>query len=66
MEQRVYEGIWEDVARHGPDLAGRRVRLTFLDGTTPVMTLDQALAHLIVDAERIVCTLPPQPPKAGD
>jgi hypothetical protein len=37
MEQRVIEGMWEEVARRGDELAGRRVRLTVLDEpTTPI------------------------------
>ena len=31
MEQRVFEGQWEEIARRGEELAGHRVRLTVLD-----------------------------------
>jgi len=30
MEQQILEGTWEEVSRHGPQLAGKRVRLTVL------------------------------------
>lgn len=30
MEQQVLEGTWEEVSRHGPELTGKRVRLTIL------------------------------------
>lgn len=31
MEQKIIEGTWEEIARRGGELAGRRVRLTVLD-----------------------------------
>jgi hypothetical protein len=31
MESKVIEGTWEEVARRGDELAGRRVRVTVLD-----------------------------------
>jgi hypothetical protein len=42
MEQRSFEGTWEEILRHAPEFVGQRVRLTLLsdenstsqDGTT--------------------------------
>jgi hypothetical protein len=63
MESRVIEGIWEEVLRHGPELAGRRVRVAVLDVTdTPPAMLDQALAPLLKAAEELVA----EPPTVGD
>lgn len=31
MAQQIYEGTWEEIAQHAPELAGRRVRLTILE-----------------------------------
>ena len=31
MSPLIYEGTWEEVATHAPELQGRRVRLTILD-----------------------------------
>lgn len=31
MSAKTFEGIWEDVARQGRELAGRRVRVIVLD-----------------------------------
>jgi len=59
MEQRTLEGTWEEIARHSSALAGRKVRITVLDEPTLGVTLDQALAHLIKNAEHLVGTLPP-------
>jgi hypothetical protein len=59
MEQRTFEGTWEEVARHGAELAGRKVRLIVLDGPASPVMLDRSLAHLIADAERLVDLLPP-------
>jgi hypothetical protein len=60
MEARTFEGIWEDVAQHGPELAGKRVRLTVLDEIhTKAATLDNALAPVIEAAEVLAATLPP-------
>ena len=62
MEQRTFEGTWEEIVRRSSELAGRKVRLTVLyEPGSPVM-LDRALAHLLVDAERLVGTLPAVPP----
>lgn len=67
MEQRTIEGTWEEVALHGSELAGRRVRITVLDEPTTRVTLDQALAHLIESAEQLAPTLPPvMPPHQPD
>ena len=35
MSEQVLEGTWEEIARHGEELAGKRVRLTVLDDSTP-------------------------------
>ncbi|NJR63442.1 MAG: hypothetical protein HC769_34495 [Cyanobacteria bacterium CRU_2_1] len=47
MEQRSFEGTWEEILRHAPELIGRRVRLTVLSNETPKpqngATLDQLL-----------------------
>lgn len=59
MERRTLEGTWEEITRRGGELVGRKVRVTVLDETPPQVTLDQALAHLIVNAEQLVGTLPP-------
>lgn len=31
MSQQVLEGTWEEIARHGDELGGKRVRLTVLE-----------------------------------
>jgi hypothetical protein len=31
MSQQVLEGTWEEIARHGDELSGKRVRLTVLE-----------------------------------
>jgi hypothetical protein len=31
MSQQVIEGTWEEIARHGDELVGKRVRLTVLE-----------------------------------
>ena len=62
MEQRTFEGTWEEIVSHGSELAGRKVRLTVLyEPGSPVM-LDRTLAHLIEDAEQLVGTLPAKLP----
>lgn len=47
MEQRIFEGTWEEILLHAPELIGRRVRLTLLsnENSKPqnVVTLDQIL-----------------------
>lgn len=35
MSQQVLEGTWEEITRHGEELAGKRVRLTILDNAAP-------------------------------
>lgn len=35
MAERVIEGTWEEIAEHGEQLSGKRVRLTVLDETYP-------------------------------
>jgi hypothetical protein len=63
MEFRVIEGTWEEVLRHGPELAGRKVRVAVLDSpATPPTMLDQALAPLIRAAEELAA----EPPSVGD
>ena len=57
---KTFEGTWEEVARHGAELAGRKVRLTVID--EPPIALDQALAPIIADAERLSQLLPPVAP----
>jgi len=34
MAERVIEGTWEEIAEHGGQLSGKRVRLTVLDETS--------------------------------
>ena len=55
----ILEGTWEEIVRRGPELAGRRVRVTVLDETEPPKILERALAGLIADAERLSDELPP-------
>lgn len=47
MEQRSFEGTWEEILRYGPELVGRRVRLTVLSNESLKSqngtTLDQVL-----------------------
>lgn len=47
MEQRSFEGNWEDILCHAPELAGQRVRLTVLSNESSNhqngATLDQVL-----------------------
>jgi hypothetical protein len=47
MEQYSFEGTWEDILRHAPELTGRRVKLTVLTNDPPEsraeVTLDQVL-----------------------
>jgi hypothetical protein len=62
MEQRTFEGTWEEIAHRGPELAGRKVRLTVLDELSSDVSLDRALAPLIANAERLVSSLPPVAP----
>jgi hypothetical protein len=61
MEQKTFEGKWEDVAHRGPELAGRRVRVTVLEEFEPTKMLDSALAGLIAEADRLSGELPPLP-----
>lgn len=35
MAERVIEGTWEEIAEHGGQLSGKRVRLTVLDENYP-------------------------------
>jgi hypothetical protein len=53
MEQRVFEGTWEEVALRSHQFTGRRVRVTVLDETSSPVALDRALAPLIEDAEKL-------------
>lgn len=47
MEQRSFEGTWEEILRYAPELVGQRVRLTVLsnESSRPQngTTLDQVL-----------------------
>ncbi|NJO41699.1 MAG: hypothetical protein HC865_13970 [Cyanobacteria bacterium RU_5_0] len=47
MEQHSFEGTWEEILRHAPELVGRRVRLTVLSNESSKpqngATLAQAL-----------------------
>jgi 2-oxo-4-hydroxy-4-carboxy--5-ureidoimidazoline (OHCU) decarboxylase len=47
MELHSFEGTWEEILRHAPELAGQRVRLTVLPDESSnhqnEVTLDQAL-----------------------
>jgi len=47
MEQRFFEGTWEEILRYAPELVGQRVRLTVLsnESSRPQngKTLDQVL-----------------------
>jgi hypothetical protein len=47
MEQRSFEGTWEEILRYAPELVGQRVRLTVLSNESSKLqsgtTLDQAL-----------------------
>lgn len=61
MEQRTFEGSWEEIAQHGAQFVGRKVRVTILDGEPSRVMLDSALAHLIKDAERLSESLPSVP-----
>ncbi|MDG3007905.1 hypothetical protein [Paludisphaera mucosa] len=58
MEERILEGTWEEIASRGPELAGRRVRLTVLDEPESGGPLDVALAPLIAIAERLTSPTP--------
>lgn len=47
MEQRSFEGTWEEILRYAPELVGQRVRLTVLSNESSKSqngaTLDQVL-----------------------
>jgi hypothetical protein len=58
MEAKTFEGIWEDVVQLGPELTGKRVRLTVLPDASPMASLDSALAKLIEEAEILTTSLP--------
>jgi len=67
MGPMILEGTWEEIARRGAELSGRRVRVTVLDEVEAPRTLDQALAGLIAEAERLSAALPPSPaPDSAD
>ncbi len=63
MGEKILEGTWEEIARRGPELAGRRVRVTILEEPQPI-PLDIALAPLIEDAERLARPDASEPPAA--
>ena len=46
MEQRIFEGKWEDCVPHGPELAGRRVRITILEENDQMQPNEAMLAVL--------------------
>ncbi|MBV9850853.1 MAG: hypothetical protein JO250_14365 [Armatimonadetes bacterium] len=48
----VLEGTWEEVARHAPELAGRRVRLTVLEEAAPAPPNEGMLAALRLIEQR--------------
>jgi hypothetical protein len=58
MEQRTFEGTWEEITRRAAELAGRKVRLTVIDEPPSPGTLDSAVAPLIEAAEHLVASLP--------
>ena len=67
MELRTFEGTWEEISQLGPELAGRRVRLTVLDVARPETMLDSALGSILEDAERLASLSPcPGPSPLGD
>jgi hypothetical protein len=47
MKQRIFEGTWEEILLHAPELVGQRVRLTVLSNENlkpqNVVTLDRIL-----------------------
>jgi hypothetical protein len=61
MADRILEGTWEEIAAQGHYLAGRRVRVTVIDGDEGAATLDRALAPLLEAAESLSRQLPPAP-----
>ncbi len=58
MGPKVIEGTWEEGLRHGPELAGRRVRVAVLDEPEGAVMLDQPLAPLIRAAEELLVAPP--------
>jgi hypothetical protein len=48
----VLEGTWEEVARHAPELMGRRVRLTVLEEAQPEIRNEGLLEALRLITER--------------
>ena len=59
MIDKTIEGIWEEVASRGHELAGHRVRVTVLDLPTSPVNLAQMLAPLLREAEIEASELPP-------
>ncbi len=54
MTQQILEGTWEEVSRHGEELAGRRVRVTVLDDVTmPTPRNEAMLSALERSRERL-------------
>ena len=52
MAPQVLEGTWEEIAeRHGPELSGRRVRLTILPNEA--VNSNEELLGAISEAERL-------------
>lgn len=58
MAERVVEGSWEEVSRLAAEFTGCRVRVTVLDEPARALTLDRALAPLLIEAEALRCQLP--------
>jgi hypothetical protein len=52
MERSVFEGSWEDLAKHSDEFAGKRLRLIVL-GMPAGQPLDRALSGLLEAAERL-------------
>lgn len=50
MEQKTFEGTWEEVSRMARELAGHRVRVTVLDDLTVPKASDGAHADEATDA----------------
>lgn len=50
MSEQVLEGTWEEIARHGDELGGKRVRLTVLEDE-PIP--NEAMLTALRDVEEI-------------
>lgn len=47
MEQRSFEGTWEEILRYAPELVGRRVRLTVLSNESSNPQNEATLDHVL-------------------